>query len=207
MAFTDPVFTLAGLIEIVLPSRTVRLCDGGFIDWSGNLFTSQDDVFGTIESVSSVNENIGDEAPMGQLTLLPPDIVAAADLFQPDAQGSAMRFWMAEVNPATGLLLGTPELQFSGFLDTLTLRAAKGSRKVEISFIAEAERLFWTKEGNVLTPRFHSTVWPGELGLDFATGVQLAVPWGIAGPGRGTLSMGGGGMAGLFNLMSRMTNR
>lgn len=196
MALDDKVIWLAGLCEIVLPGRTIRLCDGAFVNWPAvGLFTAEDDDFGTIESIDQVTEAISDEAPSGKLTMLPPSVAEAVDLFQADAQGSQMRFWLAEIDPATGGIIGTPENLFSGFLDNITLRIGRSRRSVEIEFMSEAERLFWTKEGNVLSPRFHETVWPGESGLDFATGTQLAVPWGVAGPGRGTVGVSSG-MAG-----------
>lgn len=196
MALSDTVIWLAGLCEITLPGRTIRLCDGAFIEWDGDTYSSEDVDFGTIESVDQVSESVSDEAPSGKMTMLPPSFADAADLFQPEAQGSSMRFWLAEVDPATGTVVGTPENLFSGFLDTLNLKVGKTRRAVEIEFMSEAERLFWTKEGNVLSSRFHKSVWAGELGLDFATGTQLAVPWGVAGPGRGTTTWGGGGSAG-----------
>jgi hypothetical protein len=186
MALADQVITLAGLCEIVLPARTVRLCDGGFVVWSANTYSSEDSEFGTIESIDAVSESVGDEAPMGKMTMLPPESVDAVDLFQPDAQGSSMRFWLAEIDPATGTVVGTPELLFSGFLDTISLRVGRGKRALEIEFISEAERLFHIKEGNVLSSRFHQLAWPGELGFDHATGVPSLVPWGVPGPGRGT---------------------
>lgn len=192
----DPVFTQIELCELQLPDRTVRLTASGFVDWAGRgMFDAEDAVLGTIESVTAITEGVSDDAPMGQLTLLPPSISAAGGLFRPDAQMSPLFFWLAEIDPATGLLIGTPDLQFSGFLDTLTLRQARGYRKVDGAFISAAERLFWTKEGNVLNSGFHQTVWPGEAGLDHATGVQLAVPWGITGPGRGTGIIGAIGNA------------
>jgi hypothetical protein len=196
VALTDPVITLAGLCQIDLPSHTIRLCDGAFVDWGGNRFDSQDATFGTIESVDQVSEAVSDEAPSGKLTMLPPSAASAADLFQPNAQGSPMSFWLAEVNPATGLVVGTPELLFSGFLDNLRLIVGKSRRAVEIEFMSAAERLFWTKEGNVLSSRFHNEVWPGETGLDQATGVQIAVAWGTSSPSRGTISVGSSGSGG-----------
>lgn len=193
MALTDSVIALAGLCEIALPSHTIRLCDGGFVTWGGNTFTSQDPIFGTIESVDQVAEAISDEAPSGKLTMLPPSVADAADLFQPDAQGSPMNFWLAEINQATGAVVGTPENLFSGFLDNLTLRIGKTRRAVEIEFMSQAERLFWTKEGNVLSPRFHKSIWPGETGLDQATGNQIAVAWGTSSPSRGSVNVGSSG--------------
>jgi hypothetical protein len=199
MALSDQVITLAGLCEIVLPSRTVRLCDGAMLSWGGNSFTTEDSEFGTIESVDAVTEAVSDEAPSGKMTMLPPESVAAADLVQPDVQGSSMKFWLAEVDQATGTVVGTPELLFSGFLDTMTLRIGRSRRVLEIEFISEAERLFWTKEGNVLSTRFHQLAWPGELGFEHATGVPALVPWGVPGPGRGTTTYSpSGGSSGLL---------
>lgn len=196
MALTDTVLTLAGLCQIDLPGRTIRLCDGAFVNWGGNLFDSSDVDFGTIAAVDQVSEAVSDEAPSGKLTMLPPSVTSAATLFQPDAQGSTMSFWLAEVNSATGAVVGTPDLLFSGFLDNISLRVGKTERSVDIEFMSHAERMFWTKEGNVLSSRFHKEVWPGETGLDQATGVQIAVAWGTSSPSRGTISTGssvGGG--------------
>jgi hypothetical protein len=192
VALTDPSIWLAGLCEIVLPGRTIRWCDGAFVVWGGNTYTSEDSVFGTIDTIDQITEAISDEAPAGKLTVFPPDLVGSNALFQPTAQGSPMTFWLAEINPATGQVVGTPEKQFSGFLDNIKLNVGRAKRTVEIEFMSQAERLFWIKEGNVLSSRFHKVVWPGELGLDFATGMQLAVPWGVAGPGRGSLNVNSG---------------
>lgn len=193
MALDDQVLLLAGLIEIELPLRTVRLCDGGFVDWPAKgLFTSSDEDYGTIESVESVSESVSDDAPGGRVTLLPVSTAEAADLFQSSAQGAPIRFWLAEVNRATGILVGTPELLFDGMIDTMTLRIARGARAVDIEFIASAERLFFVKEGNVLSSRFHRLAWPDELGFDFCTGSGVSVPWGVDGPSG---SGGGSGMA------------
>lgn len=204
MALTDTIILLVGLIEIVLPSRTVRLCDGGFINWPAKgMFTAEDADFGTVGSVEPVGEAVSDQAPGGRLTLLPPSIVEAAALFQPSAQGAPIRFWLGEVNQITGAIVGTPQLVFDGLIDTIALKTERTGRRVEIEFMAAAEKLFMVREGNVLTPRFHKAVWPGELGLDHATGVPGLVPWGTPGPGRGTVGgvggvPGGGGGGGVF---------
>jgi hypothetical protein len=200
MALSDAKIMLAGLAEIVLPSKTLRLCDGGFIYWDGDKYQSSDDEFGTIESVDAVEERSGDEAPAGSLTFLPASTSAAATLSQPTFQGSPMRFWMAEVNEATGEVVGTPELLFDGELDTTTLRLSRGSRLLEMGFISVAERLFRVNEGNVLSTRFHQSIWAGELGFDNATGISTTVAWGVAGPPRGSTapSGGGGGFSGDF---------
>lgn len=186
MPLADPIVLLAGLVEIALPARTVRLADGGFVRWGVDTYPGEDPDFGTVGSVASVGEAVADEAPAGRLTLLPPESASAAALFQAEAQGSAIRFWLAEVDRATASVTGSPELLFDGMVDQLTLRLDKGERSVDIDFVAAAERLFHVREGNALNSRFHQLAWPGELGFDHATGMQRAVPWGISGPPRGT---------------------
>src|SRR5690349_8781691 len=112
MALTDTVLTLAGLLEIQLPSGTIRLCDGGFVKWGANTFVSHDPLYGTLGAVDSVTEGISDEAPGGSVTLLPPKVSTAAALFQPTAQGKPIKGWIAEVNRATATVVGTPTQQF-----------------------------------------------------------------------------------------------
>jgi hypothetical protein len=196
VAFSGVSIVLAGLIEIALPGGTVRLTDGGFVDWDGDMFTAEDAVFGAIESVEPVSEGISDEAPAGRLTLLPPKLAAASDLFRTDAQGSPIRFWMAEVDRATGLLVGDPELMFDGLIDSMSVRSGKDGRQVDIEFMAAAEKLFMIREGNVLSTRFHQLAWPGEKGFDHCTGVQGGVPWGTPDPARGSSGYSRSGSSG-----------
>ena len=186
MALNSSVLLLAGLVEMQLPSRTVRICDGGFVQWGANLYTSSDSAFGTIESVEAISEGLGDEAPGARLTLLPVSTANAADLFQSNAQGKPIKFWLAEVNRATGAVVGTPELLFWGMIDSMGIYLAKSSRRVEVEFVAASERLFMIREGNVLTSRFHQDAFPGELGFDHCTGNGIQVPWGTVGPARGS---------------------
>jgi hypothetical protein len=191
VALNSPVLLLAGLVEMQLASRTVRLCDGGFVQWGANLFLSADPDFGTIESVEAVTEGVGDEAPGARMTLLPTSTADAADLFQSNAQGRPIKFWLAEVNRASGALVGTPELMFWGMIDYMSLTLGKGSRKVEVEFVAASERLFMVREGNVLATRFHQEAWPGEKGFNHCTGNAVQVPWGVTGPPRGTQQYSG----------------
>jgi len=192
MALNAPVLLLAGLVEMQLASRTVRLCDGGFVNWpSVGLFTSSDSKFGTIESLEAISEGLGDEAPGARMTLLPVSTALASDLFQSNAQGRPIKFWLAEIDRQTGAVVGTPELMFWGMVDFMTLRVGKSARAVEVDFVAASERLFLIREGNVLTTRFHQEAWPGEKGFDHCTGSGINVPWGVNGPSRGTWIFGG----------------
>lgn len=188
---------ISGLMELEHLTGTLRLCDGGFVDWPARgLFTSYDEDFGTIGSVDPAAEQIGDSSAGGRLTINVPTIDAAVELAQAEMQGKALRFWIAEIDVETGLLIGTPEKMFEGQVDTVAITLARNERTVTIEYVDAAERLFSIREGNVLTSRFHQTAYPGELGFDHCTGVGIQVPWGVVGPGRGTSVIEGGGGGG-----------
>jgi hypothetical protein len=172
----------------------VRLCDGAWVDWpSVGRFDAIDEDFGTIDGVDAVTESLGDEAIGGTITLLPPSITSAGDLFMPTAQGGAIRGWQAEIDPATNQVVGTPALLFSVQVDTARVVSSRERRTLDIDFIDAAEKLWMVREGNVLSPRWHKANFAGETGLDAATGSPVAVPWGISGPARGSISGGSGG--------------
>lgn len=169
---------LTGLLVMELPGNTVRLCDGGFFAWGADTFLSEDDTFGTVQSLDVLSEGTGDQIPALQMTLIPATVATAAELSQPGFQKSRVRFYIAEYTPATGLLVGTPELQFDGQVDQTKLVFGKGTRVLDMGIVSAAERLFMRNDGNSMNPSWHKSVWPGELGHDEATGLTVAVTWG-----------------------------
>ncbi|KKW93865.1 hypothetical protein YP76_04200 [Sphingobium chungbukense] len=182
MAFTARVLTLVALMKIELPDHDVRLCDGGFVYWAGEKYDCIDDLFGTVSAAETFEEKTGDEAPGGKLTFLPPSSSAATALTDPSFQGARMRFWLGELDAATGSVTGTPELTADLAIDTATLKVAKGSRSVDIEFESAAKRLFMVMRGNALNDRFHQACYPGEKGMANATGMPRSTAWGAATP-------------------------
>ncbi len=191
MSFTGNTITIAGLIKIDLPGKTLRICDGGQVIWGTETYLGEDAEFGSIDSVQPVRDALGDSAPGGQISFIPKSDTAAATLNQAGFQGSRMRFYQAEVDQNTGVVIGTPEFLFDGILDVTTLHSGLKSRVLDMAFISRADRLFLVNEGNSLSPRFHSTLFPGEIGFDNATGASLTVAWGIDSPPRGSVSSSG----------------
>lgn len=183
MAFTGRVIHPVALMEITLPARTVRLCDGGFLYWGGNLFDCVDEDFGTVKSAESFEEKTGDEAPGGKVTFLPRSSADAAALSDPAFQNSRMKFWLGEYDPVTGHVVGTPELSADLSIDTVTLKRSRGQREVDIEFESAAKRLFMVMRGNALNDRFHQQCYPGELGMVNATGMPRSTAWGADNPG------------------------
>lgn len=185
---------LTGLCQIDLPDHTIRLCDGGRIDWDGEVFRARDAEFGTIGSVEPLSEGASDEIVPLVLTLLPSSTAAAADLVQPAFQGSRVRLWLAEFDVASGMVVGDPTLRFDGELDqaALTLQL-----ELELTVVAAVARLFELNIGNSLSPAFHKSVWPGETGHDQATGLSFPDAWGVEGaPMPASRTSGGGNLGG-----------
>ena len=184
---------ITGLLKIEFPTRTVRLCDGAFFTFAGEVYQSSDAVFGNIASLEPLTEGVGDEVPALELTLQPPGTTPASDLSRPSFQQARARFWIAEYNPATGQITGTPDLTFDGQVDQTSIRVARGERSLSMSIVSTSERLFERNIGNTLSPAFHKSVWPGELGHDNAIGLKVPIAWGVAGPVRASVGGGGGG--------------
>lgn len=195
---------LIGLLRIDLPDTTVRLCDGGFVEFDGETFTSTDPVFGTIASLEALTEGVGEEIPAMELALNPAGASAPADLSQPGFQRSAVRLWIGEKDEAAGTLIGTPDLLFFGQIDQTVLRVGRAVRDLAMTIVSTLERLFLRNEGNSLSPSFHKSVWPGETGHDNATGLTVAVAWGVErSTGASTAGYSSGGMRGLVGEIAR----
>lgn len=182
MSFEGRVIYPVALMQIELPERTVRLCDGGFVYWGTDLYDCVDQDFGTVKSAESFEEKTGDEAPGGKVTFLPRSTAGAAALSQPSYQSSRMRFWLGEYDPTTGHVIGTPELTADLAIDTVTLKRSRGTRTVDIEFESAAKRLFMVMRGNALNNRFHQSCYPGELGMANATGMPRSRAWGADNP-------------------------
>ncbi|EQB15767.1 hypothetical protein [Sphingobium lactosutens] len=182
MAFTGSVLTLVALMKIELPDRTIRMCDGGFVYWSEELYDSVDELFGTIGSAEAFEEKTGDEAPGGKMTFLPPSTAAGIAINNPAMQGSRMRFWLGEVDRSIGRVMGMPELSADLTIDTVTPKASKGRREIDVEFESTARRLFLVMRGQALSNRFHQKCFPGEMGMANATGMPRSTAWGADNP-------------------------
>lgn len=181
---------LIGLLKIELPAETIRLCDGGFIEFDGETYQSVDPTFGTIASLQALTEGVGEEIPALELTLNPAGDSAAADLSQPGFQKSTVRLWIGEYDTDTGLLVGDPDLLFYGQIDQTVLKVGRSTRDLAMTIVSTLERLFMRNEGNSLSPVFHKSIWPGETGHDNASGLTVAVAWGVE-SSQGASSAGG----------------
>ena len=187
---------LTGLVKIELPGRTLRFCDGGFFVYQGETYRSRDEVFGTIGSLQTMAESVGDIVPAVVMTLLPPNSTAPAQISQPGNQRSPAQFIIAEYDVDTGAITNGA-VEFYGQLDQTILKSTGDEYSLAVSVVSLAERLFERNIGNSMNSSWHKYVWPGELGQDNATGLNASVAWGVeAAPGGGTVRGSGGGGGG-----------
>ncbi|RYD63237.1 MAG: hypothetical protein EOP58_11765 [Sphingomonadales bacterium] len=181
---------LGAIVRVDLPDHTAYLTDGGYVVVSSQAYSSEDSVLGVVDAFQSFSEGVGDEAPAGVLSFLPPDGVASADLIDPTIQGSRVRVSIVDIDPDTGEPTDTPEQMADWIVDNPELTFAEDGRRLDFNCVANAERLFQTNQGNCLSPTFHQRIWPGETGLRNASGVSTTVAWATNAPPRGTRSGG-----------------
>lgn len=197
---------LTGLVKIELPDRTLRFCDGGFFEYESETYRSDDPVFGTIGSLQTMAESVGDTVPAVVLTILPASAAAPEELSQPGNQKSPVKFIIAEYDADSGEIT-SGQVEFYGQLDQTILKASGGEYSLSVSVVSLAERLFERNIGNSMNSNWHKYVWPGELGQDNATGLTQAIAWGIeSGSSRGGGVYVGGG-AGFGNEIANQVAR
>lgn len=183
---------ITGLLKIELPSHTVLLSDGGVTTYAGDTYTAYDSVLGSLASISTIAEGVGQEIPALELQFSPPGVTAVTSLSVGAIQQSKVRLWVAEFDVDTGAVVGTPELRFIGFVDQPQVSFGFRQFTVTINAVPELEAMFFKDTGNGLSSTFHKALYPGELGHDNASGLSIPVAWGVASPPRGGTTFGGG---------------
>jgi hypothetical protein len=196
-ALSAPAPTVFGAVEIALPGYNLRLLDGaGLLSFGGKTFVGRDPVYGTLAAIEDIGDGLSDEAPAVGLTLLPASDAAAADLAAPTMQGAPVAIYVGALDRATGAVIPDPYLLFLGEIDVPTLKSGKNSRSLEFEVVSVAERFFDDDEGARLADGFHKSVWPGENGFAFVTGVVETVYWGMDPPPGAVIAGGAMGVAG-----------
>lgn len=189
---------IAAVMEATLPGHTARISDGGVVVVDAETYASEDSVLGVPIAFESLNEGVGDEAPVAAITFNPPGSVASADLNDPALANSRIRISIVEIDEDDGTQVGDVEQVADLIVDNPSLRFENNARQLEFACVSNAERLFLVNQGNSLSPSFHEQIWPGEKGLTNASGVSRSVAWGAAAAPRGSSTgvAGGGGGGG-----------
>jgi len=187
---------LTWLLRLNLPSGDVFLSDGGVTTWSGNTYAASHPVLGGFSQIGELTEGFGDELPEQEIIFAPPSNAALGPLQEGAYARSPVRLWLAEFNPATGDVVGTPDLRFAGRLDRVRQNFGLRQLSIVVSCVSELEVLLFSDDGNGLSAAFHKSVYPGETGHDQASGLVTTVSWGVEAAGGGSARAGGGGSGG-----------
>lgn len=183
-ALAQPSVWLFGAIRIDMAGigdRTTPLCllDGaGRVVINGEVYTGSDPLFGAIDSIDTITEADGNEAPEISLSLLIPEAAGAAQIASPLMQGREVRIIVGAIDPVTGLTIGQPEVKFLGEIDVPTINVSKGGRRLDLTIVSVFERLFEVEDGARAQDGWHQSFWPGERGLAFMTGTNKNLYWG-----------------------------
>jgi len=182
-ALAGDVFGLFIAVSIAHPLGTGRLLDGSAVlNFNSATWSGGSDVFGSLGALEVISDGSGDEAPAIKLSLLPPNAAQAVSLAVPSAQGGAVSVYVGAFSPTTGLVIGTPDLRFYGFIDTAVLVPDGERSMVVFDVISAFEEFFATEEGAKLSNSFHQSIWPAELGLQYLTSILEKMPWGTNDP-------------------------
>lgn len=183
-ALGQPVVTMFGAVRIDLAGigpMTGPLCllDGAAtVVIDGESYSGSHDIYGTIDSIDAIEETEGEEAPEISLTLNVPQASGSADLVGPAMQGREVRVMVGALDPVSGLVIGQPEIIFLGEIDVPTLSVSQGERTVTFTVISVFERLFEVEDGVRAQDGWHQSIWPGERGFAFMTGIDKNLYWG-----------------------------
>lgn len=210
-ALEEPQATVWHAVEIVLPERTILVCDAGIVSFDGKDFANADPVYGVLGKVSPVSDGTDNQAARVEIEFKPNETgVATEYLFdvdgerildvddepilvdverafieeaiRPEIQLSAVTIWWGATDAETGEVIGEPEGAFHALLDTATVGISERDWSITFDCCSVLDYALQADEGMRLSPAFHKSVWPGELGLDFVTGVQRDTYWGQTRP-------------------------
>lgn len=166
----------ATLVRIDLPAGPVFLTDGGFVDFAGDRYLGDHPVFGALSAVSAIRNGAETQATRIDLTILPATDEALATLAAPATQGSRVQWWEGEIDRLTGLLIGTPDLQYDGEIDRGRLGVGP-ARALVLNCGSQSERQLEPNADWRLNNAFHQRIWPGEQGLIHMTNVLKKSEW------------------------------
>lgn len=176
-------------VQIALPAISNAVAYNiNLIDGSGTVtfpvsgvpttFTGKDTNFGALDTLGTISESVATEAPSITISLLSPTIGQISD---PRYQGATVRIWVGAVDDNTGVVIGSPELLYHGWLDTAVTTHNMNIQKTTLNVASVWERLFIGSEGFRLNAAWHRSLFPGEGGLDNAVEAKGQIPWGIEG--------------------------
>lgn len=182
-ALEGPVIHPFVAVEIDHPYAMIRLVDGlGHLVIDGESFVGNDPEIGSLATISVSTEGVGDESPEAVVSINPVSRAVGVSLCVPTAQGATVRIMWGAVDPITGLVVGVPETVYLGTIDVPTLVAGQDVvGAVSFQCVSAFEAFFEANQGQRLSHAFQTSVFPGDLAMQYVVDVLLSMPWGKPG--------------------------
>lgn len=183
VAYQQPAPIKCTLVRFDMPGGAICLTDGGFaVHDAGEgdgpeTYFGRHPVYGVLSSVGSIKDGADAQTTRIDIVILPASDVATAALGNPSTQGVRVQWWEGVIDPATGGLMGQPELKFDGEIDKPRLQVGE-SWSLTLECGTQAERQLEPNADWRLNNSFHQKIWgTGELGLQFVDGVTRKKEW------------------------------
>lgn len=181
-AYQQPAPIKCTLVRFDMPGGAICLTDGGFaVHDAGEgdgpeTYFGRHPVYGVLSSVGSIKDGADAQTTRIDIVILPASDVSTAALGNPSTQGVRVQWWEGVIDPATGGLMGLPELKFDGEIDKPRLQVGD-SWSLTLECGTQAERQLEPNADWRLNHAFHSGCWPGENGLIQVDGVLRKKEW------------------------------
>ncbi|MEM9085300.1 MAG: hypothetical protein AAGB23_05205 [Pseudomonadota bacterium] len=188
------------LVRLDLPSGSVYLSDGGVTVWGGNTYRASDATLGSISRYGETAFGFSNTLPEWEFILAPPSNAALTPLQIGALARSPVRYLTAQYDVNTGEVVGDPDAEFSGRMNTVRQPFAFRELSIVVSCVDETEALLRTDDGNGMSSARHKSDYPGETGHDQATGLPITVTWGAPSARGGGLTSGPSGGGGVRSL-------
>ncbi len=190
------VFTTCTLVRIELVSGVVRLTDGGFAIFGGELYLSAQDGIGALDSIGELTEGGSGTTTRAEITINAESDSAVAALADPLNQTGRVQWWEGAIDRETGLLIGEPLLKFQGQYDKARFTVDESSWSVMVECGTETELQLIPNSDWRANDAVHRRIW-GELGQANVSRLTDPDYWRTEAPA-GAISSGrpGGGRGG-----------
>lgn len=183
IAYQQPAPIKCTLVRFDMPGGAICLTDGGFAVFDAGegegpeTYFGRHPVYGVLSSVGSIKDGADAQTTRIDIVILPASDVATAALGNPSTQGVRVQWWEGVIDPATGGLMGQPELKFDGEIDKPRLQVGE-SWSLTLECGTQAERQLEPNADWRLNNSFHQKIWgTGELGLQYVDGVTRKKEW------------------------------
>ena len=135
----QPIHVPCVLVKIVLQSGAVRLTDGGFVLYAGELYLGNQVGIGSLDTIGQLTEGGSGTTTRCEITINAESTAAVELLANPLNQTGLVQWWEGAIAAPTGQLIGQPKLKFQGQFDKARFTVSESSWEVVVECGTEGE--------------------------------------------------------------------